>query len=282
MYTALSFSDIYSYFCYLQKELLIPKLVFYALHYLDLLPTQLYFLIFFFIDIPFLSTRTTHCPERRNADSNLFYQNSFSIAYNEFVFFFFLYHIFLLRSISSTVNQSWVHWHYDLFFLTISLYCYLCYYFTAITSDSTISSFDLCNSFCTQQPNWYFKMQIISGLNSAENSTVLLYLEEKTKASNITLYLPTLPLFYVPVLCILLRTECTRVFLKRCTKVLTAILSITSSLWGFIWPYLFLKLENLRDNFISFFITPIRNNQSPITGSFTLEIPLIWCIFTLI
>lgn len=169
------------------------------------------------------------------------------------------------------------------FFLTISLYCYSCYYFTAITSDSTISPFDLCNLFCTQQPSWYFKMQIISGLNSAENSSVLLYLEEKTKASNIILYLPTLSLFYVPVLCILLGTECTRVFLKRCcTKVLTVIPSITSGLWGFMWPYLFFKLENLRDNFISFLISPIRNNQSPITGSFTLEIPLIWCIFTLI
>ena len=129
MYTALSSSDIYSYFCYPQKELLIPKLVFYALHYLDLLPTQLYCIIFYFIDIPFHSTRTTHCPERRNADSNLFYQNSFPLPITNLSFFF-LYHIFLLRSISLTVNQSWVHWHYVLFFphnFFVSLFMLLFY-----------------------------------------------------------------------------------------------------------------------------------------------------------
>lgn len=193
---------------------------------------------------------------------------------------FFLYHIFLLRSISSTVSQSW---HYDLFFLTISLYCYLCYYFTAITSDSTIYPFDLCNSFSTQQPSCYFKMKIISGLNSAENSSVLLYLKEKKKASHITLYLPTLPLFYVPVLYSIGNWMYQSFLEKMLYK------SVNRTSLNYFWPPVGFHVTisvsqagKLRDNFISFILSPIKNNQSPITGSFTLEIPLIWCIFTLI
>lgn len=161
------------------------------------------------------------------------------------------------------------------FFLTISLYCYLCYYFTAITSltplfllltsaihsaHSNQADILKCKSY---QVSLCWKLQCVAILRRKDKS-----IKHHLVSTHTASILCSSPLYSIE----------NWMYQSFLDKMLYK--SVNSNSFNYFWPVGFhmtvsvSKLENLRDNFISFFISPIRNNQSPITGSFYSRNPL--------